>query len=306
MIQLGSFFSVTVFVFLAGMTAYLSIEKHYEESLVKELFRRVKNILIPYAIATAVYIAIAHRFFSLDIYLDRLVHFSASGPFYFVVFFTQLIVLSPILYSFLKKCGNSHAKLLILTGLVVYISSVFTFKTHILEVHGGGKVLLGGSYLFIYFMGMLFASGHIRFKSVRVELISSVVAAIFWFTWLKYFNGHFFTLEKSITLWGTGFNPPSITLLMLSLLTLWFLFSFFLLLEDCSFSVCHKLVFFLSFMGKKTLSIFLYHCLYLSYVLPLYNFDNIWVKRVVYMSVMIGCPVIANVLYHRGKNWLLG
>ena len=54
-IQILSYFSVSLFVLLSGITSYYSCERHYSEGRAKEAFRRLSVVLIPYTVATAFY-----------------------------------------------------------------------------------------------------------------------------------------------------------------------------------------------------------------------------------------------------------
>lgn len=54
-IAYASYFSVTVFIFLSGVTAFDSNIRRMNEPFVKNVWRKLRNILIPYAMCTSVY-----------------------------------------------------------------------------------------------------------------------------------------------------------------------------------------------------------------------------------------------------------
>lgn len=69
-------------------------------------FQRVKKILIAYAVATFIGTCIILRKFDFKMYLEYLVNFNIQGPYYYVVFFVQLLMIAPILVdwcSFLNR-----------------------------------------------------------------------------------------------------------------------------------------------------------------------------------------------------------
>lgn len=114
-IQLMSFYSVTLFIILAGITSYISMEKRRISNYnFRYVITRLKPVLVKYMVATIIITTYNMRFFDLKVVLDKVLNFTASGPFYFIVFFCQLIIVSPILYLFLKKVETMkkvHSKL---------------------------------------------------------------------------------------------------------------------------------------------------------------------------------------------------
>lgn len=156
-IQKYTFFSVGLFVFLAGITAAMSYEKHSDASL-QGVFKRLPHILIPYVYATFFFNLITHgKHFYLSAFLTDLFQFKACQVFYFVFFFLQLMFIAPILYDQIIKRQSDPviripAVFLLLTGIAFWS----TFYTKMLPLHGGGQHLLGGFYLLNFALGMLF------------------------------------------------------------------------------------------------------------------------------------------------------
>ncbi len=155
----ASYYSVPVFIFLSGMTGYESNNKHISERYKDDMERKLSRILIPYAIATAMYILYVNRFFDLKTYILSLLQFDASAPFYFLVFYIQLVMIGRGLYKLIElteKKTYFQWIYLIETIILILVSSLMMRFTYVLPVHGGGKYLFGGTYLVIYFWGMLF------------------------------------------------------------------------------------------------------------------------------------------------------
>ena len=98
-----SYFSVTAFVLLSGITSFYSNSKHCEVGIKKQIYRRIKGIFVPYAVAVLFYQIVAYRFWDLKQYIQGLFAFNVSGPFYFVVFYIQLMIVSPFIFLLIKK-----------------------------------------------------------------------------------------------------------------------------------------------------------------------------------------------------------
>lgn len=103
-IALASYFSVTVFIFLSGITSFYSNHRHENNPVVKDTLRRIKGILVPYAVATLLYQIVAVKFWDMKTYMLYLFNFSICGVFYFVVFYVQLLIISPLLYRLIVFC----------------------------------------------------------------------------------------------------------------------------------------------------------------------------------------------------------
>ena len=150
-----SFFCVSLFVILTGITNYWSYDGR-KESAVRILGKKLARIIRPYLIATFVYYIVQYRSFSLAGYIDRVVHFSVNGPFYFVLLYIQMILIAPLLYfwfSWARK--RRYDTLLLIAGLAaaLVIASFTTRYTNILGVYGGGGKLFGGTNLVLFYLG---------------------------------------------------------------------------------------------------------------------------------------------------------
>jgi hypothetical protein len=136
-----SYFSVSLFVLLSGITSYISLEKHKDRRGFLETLRRIGSIALPYAAATALYTLAQNRFFDFRTYFDSLINFSASSPFYFVLFFIQLLIAAPVLFDVIRFVARrrfpaiGHAAVFAALCLVAVCAMRFT---HILPVYGGG------------------------------------------------------------------------------------------------------------------------------------------------------------------------
>lgn len=297
-ISLSSYFSVTVFVFLAGITSFYSSERHSAESIRRELLRKVKGIVIPYSVATCIYQLVRNGRFDLVEYINHLLHFDIVAPFYFVVFFLQLLIISPYIYKMImyKKGKMCHCIIL----FFAIIMSIFCIRyTFILDVYGGGKYLFGGSYLIVYLLGEMFAFYGFPFvkKKNIFKVVISLVAMCVCLLWFAKF-------EFSLDYWlkepfGTGLNPPGITLMIYSGCIITLLYYTFAYIEFCKVELVQIIYKSLSLIGRYSLYVFLYHRLVLDYFLSDIHINNIWLKRVVYIVAMIGFPIIIKMIWDK-------
>lgn len=297
-ISLSSYFSVTVFVFLAGITSYYSSERHKDESIGGELIRKIKSILIPYAVATCIYQFVIKGRFNFGEYINHLLYFDITPPFYFVVFFLQLIFISPYIYRLIeyKKEKSWHCLMVVLATMISLFCIRYTF---IIDVWGGGKYLLGGSYLLVYLLGELFACYGFPLKREKrwIRLVIAIVAVFISILWLNEY-------EFKLDLWlkepfGTGLNPPGITLMVYSGCIIAFLYYAFSYIEICKIRVVKAIYMSLSYIGRYSLYIFLYHKLVLDYFLIDFDITNIWAKRLIYISAMLVIPIIIKMSFDK-------
>jgi hypothetical protein len=124
-----SFFSVSLFILLSGVTSYISCKSHYAKRGLKETLRRISSIFIPYVVASAVYLILNTKILDFDILWQTIWSFNASGPFYFVLFYIELIVISPFLFEL----------------ILLINSSKYSFPIHLISI-----ILQGGGGAFCY------------------------------------------------------------------------------------------------------------------------------------------------------------
>ena len=90
------------------------------------------------------YVVIA-RAFDLKTYLSYVINFNITGPYYYFVFFFQLLAVAPILLNWCRFCHmKKYAVLLDFATVMILciIAAICINYTHILSVHGGGQLSL--------------------------------------------------------------------------------------------------------------------------------------------------------------------
>lgn len=291
---------------MGGITSYLSSERHEQESIRVELLRKGKSILIPYAVATCIYQLIIEKRIELMTLLGHLVKFDITAPFYFVVFYVQLLIISPYLYRLINRWGGEKRKLMhcLMLALSVVISLFCIKRTFVLDVWGGGKYILGGSYFIVYFLGEL--SAHygwpLQNRKSLSKLLMSLVVVCMCVIWLaKYeFDVDFWLGEP----FGQGLNPPGITLMIYGGGIVAFLYYLFSYIEVSDNKMLIRFYMFLCCIGHYSLYIFLYHRLVLDYFLICIDIPNIWIKRVIYVICMLGIPITLKIAVNKMNNFL--
>lgn len=147
-IQYITFFSVTTFIILSGVTSYYSNDRHAEGTVAGDIIRRTKGILLPYAVAVFVYQIAAHHNFDFGMYLKYLIGFNITGPFYFVAFYVQLVAISPYVHSAINALSGKRCHKVLTHGCfiiaAIMISIICTKYTYMADIYGGGRYLLGG------------------------------------------------------------------------------------------------------------------------------------------------------------------
>ncbi len=109
-IALFSYYSVSLFILVMGITTYLSFSRSKDIGI--SIIKKCWNIFRPYLVGTFIYGVLYTHTFDLSMYLNHVVHFDMVGPFYYVLLYIQLVIVSPLLYYSLqisKKKGGGTA-----------------------------------------------------------------------------------------------------------------------------------------------------------------------------------------------------
>lgn len=148
LVATASYYSVSLFILLAGISLWTAYERGHVVSFASQ-FQKILKILIAYATATCIGTCIIHKQFDLRTYLGYLISFNIQGPYYYLVFFMQLLIVAPILIKWCWFVNRKKYKWVLQLGTIGclgWLSYVSINYTYILPVHGGGQ-FLGGGYL---------------------------------------------------------------------------------------------------------------------------------------------------------------
>ena len=113
-----SFFNVSLFVVCGGVAASITLEKCTEVgSKRKKSVTRIMSLLGYYTLALALTEILKGRFNCQSFLLSWI---SFPAQFYFVLFFSELLFVAPIVYAIIKKCRGKYFRSgLCLIGIMV-------------------------------------------------------------------------------------------------------------------------------------------------------------------------------------------
>ena len=288
--QWASFYSVSLFILISGLLTYRSIQ-HHNYSYGKTVMHSLKKIVIAYLIATFIYQVWAYRSFDFARYINGLIMFNVSGPFYYVLLYIWLMLTAKIIYSLVAfKTRAVFIKDLTVGYCVIAVSYITTNYSNVLNVYGGGGKLLGGTYLFLFYLGMIFAKYKVFEKITTVKcLIASVIGGTVYLGCWYFACGNGLSVDSHLHF--GGFNPPGITFMTLSLGMILLCYGVFSLTSRVRF--LSAATGFVSSLVSHTLYIFLFHRFWLDYILrPYVAISDEYVRALVYYGVMTGGSIL--------------
>ena len=291
-VAMGARYSVILFILLSGITVFQSDIRYETEKYGESIIRGTKRIVIEYLVATFIYQICITRFFDFFSYWNFVTRFNISQPLYFVLLYIQLMLVNKLLYNALTKLPGGVYKDILLLCIIVFISYLTTNYTNVLDVYGGGGKLFGGTYLIVFFLGMLIEKyGLLHYSKRKNSLCICLVAGISAIAWWAFACNNWYALDAKLP-FGEGINPPSITEGVYGIIMLVFSFGLFSFLDECNkyVKLFTKIPY---YIGRSTMYVFLYHRLFLDVFLePHVTCTNIWIKRLLYLSIMIGGPIL--------------
>ena len=291
-IAIATYFSVTVFVFVSGMMTYGSIKRHdlpYMSFLKRSLMKVIPGYL---AVVFIYMLVMSGGHFDFKTYLDSVISFNVSAHFYYISVYIQLMLISVPLVRLMDRAGGVYTGVNeLLIGLLILSFSIWSTNcTNIFYIYGGGGKLLGGTYLTVFYLGMLaYKHGWFKERGSIVYAVVSAVSCVGAFFWWRFECRDHYALDVRLHL-GDGVNPPGVSTLVMAMLILALCYGLTNLLED--HKVTSKLVHILSRAGRHTFYIFLYHRIVLDRLLvPYVRISGIWIRRAVFMTMMIVIPI---------------
>ena len=156
-VQLLTLFSVPVLVVMMGITSSIWYGKRVnslnaETDIFASLAKKMMPVLFTYIFATFVYLVFDSGQLAgindYKVFLDALLSFNASGPFYFIEYYIALTLVSPFLYLLVKRINGSKSP--IIWQVLLVIACLCLGYVLFPYVH-----CLGGSFLSLYASGMI-------------------------------------------------------------------------------------------------------------------------------------------------------
>ncbi|MBR1853304.1 MAG: acyltransferase [Lachnospiraceae bacterium] len=300
---------VSLFVILSGFSTFLSYEKYTGNLWVKAM-KKIAAIYIPYVVATFIYYIFDTDFFYLEEFFKRVLHCTAYGLFYYVSVYIQLTIISPILYRFIADEKRRKNFLGVLVGFVTvcFIAHFTTLYTNVLDIYAGGGMLFGGTFLVVYYIGFCMAAFLPNINN-RIIILSGfgvgTVGTILW---------GIFLMVKPLYLdaflpFGAGFNPPSISFLIHTILMMTMLFFMEGTIQIIAWKPLEIVYDRVSRLGKHTLFVFMYHMFITDHIIGWFVSQGIvinfmWLKIPVYYIVLYGGSILIEKIYGRVMGYI--
>lgn len=214
----------------------------------------MKKIIIPYLVATVFYFILRNHCFDLLSWFSAALRFNLTGAFYFVFFFIQLVIVSPFLYAWLNYCNSHKFSYLLhaITFIFLVVFGAISFKyTLMLNVYGGGKNLLGSTYLLLYYTGMFLANkGIFNLKNGKKKIVLFLISLIFLLVWGYLYVNKLLPFDNYVVnFFGNGINPPSINSSIYALLILFVVYFGISMLEQANNKLLKAILSVVSFIG---------------------------------------------------------
>ncbi len=301
-VQYFSFFSVGLFIICMGVTSYWSNErKKWDWIVVKN---KIIKILIPYVFASAIYLIMYEKRFDLSIFVDRLIHFNACPPLYFVLLYVQLLLIAPLLLFVLSR-GKILVEIVMLPILVV-MAIICTNYSNILDVYGGGGKLFGGTYVILFYLGMLFAKHkpkELRLLTSFIFLVKDIILVLI-YKW--YIVNYKFSFDELFP-FGIGLNPPGISLMSGAIIMFLFSWNVGEIIQKVRNRSIRSFYVGMCSIGRHTLYIYFYHYLLLELCIIMKKtmllFINKWIMRLLcFLLIILGSLIIEELIYEVKKK----
>lgn len=252
---------VAAFLILGGYNTMSSWERNKKINVGKKLLK----MFVPYMISTCIYVVWQNRFFNVEIVWQKLLHFNAVGPLYFVAVYMQLVVVSPFLIGCIRwaeeKCRFVRHFCVLM--LIVFCSYFSVHYTDILGIALGGGNLFSGFWLIFWYGGMVFFVKK-REETVRLKRSVSIALLIICLLWEYIFV---FKDYNSIfrNIYGNMYGMTSVKMTWCNAIQAFLITFFFkevielLEMQDRKIIIhCLKPI---CYIGRMSLYIFLYHIL---------------------------------------------
>ena len=288
------YFHVSWFILLAGVSNTISAQRSNLDSgegVWLLWARRLKAILPPYLWASILgYGVLNFRHPSLLGFLRQLLLFHALPPLYFIALLFQLLLIFPMLYWLIHR-GGTRGRLLA-APLVLVLATVVSQRITLPWVLGA-HYLFGASFLTLFALGIALAP---LLTSRRIPPVLCVAVCVPLLALAEYYvlasNGDVMT------------HPPSNVLMLYAVALLGI--GYALCVQFPSWSPLRLF----AALGRRSLSIFLYHYLFL---LPIFEFrDQRWTNalglvrgQILLMILIIPVAIAGSILLAAasGRLW---
>lgn len=268
-----SYYSVSLFIVIMGITSYLSYKNSAGSMSVPEKLKKNSlKIIIPYIEATLIYCIFIHKRIQFPEFLEHLINFDATTPFYYAALYLQLVLITPALYYIFQTSDRKKNRFLVeLAGffVIIIIARLTNYYTKLFNIYGGGGKLFGGHFLILFYLGMWFGKYYCRILlKTGTALIGSVLSLGLTAGCAAFISKDQLHID-SVLHCAPGLNPPGISLSVYAISTATAIFFLGQLTKLSENKILTKLFTLAAFPGKHTLYVFLYHNLFIHFIFPL-------------------------------------
>lgn len=284
-------FSVTLFTLVSGVTSAIDMERGFE--IKTYLVSRIKRVIIPYIIASIICILFQYKLLNINILFKNLIAFSASPPYYFILFYIQLIIVAPYIYIMFQKTQQQKVLQIILLIGAYFTGILFNKYTYIEGTMGGSSHLLGGSYFFAFVFGMWFYLNRNYFSKKIVRVSMGLIGTI-----------GIILMDKLDWIVASWSNPPNKYAVFYTLCIFALIYVIFegidnFLKEESEVRKVLKKVF---EPGSKSLYVFLYHMIFINILNVVYaKYLHLPSKLINLLFVALGAIYLPVIFYNSYK-----
>lgn len=300
---LYSIFSVSLFVLCGGMTAVISLENQIDFEYKAYFWKKVKQIIFPYFVATCGYTIYDLGYLDIFYMLNKLLNFSygSNGHMYYLVFYFELILVAPILVRLYKKYEKGELIQMGILACSIILAYVFKKYTCLDKFALGSKYLFGGSYFFVFILG-IYIYLHIDLLHKLTVKIIAIFMSIGAFTYIV-------SRGWCLAWWS---NPPSVKVILYTIVVFLFNYSCFTFIQYSSEKT--RLEGFIKFLvelfcviGRYSLYIYLWHMILLDVMLKRGLLTKALMgvgEKLVINCFILYFPCLLCVLYRKGTKEL--
>lgn len=295
--KLIAFYCVHLFVLIGGINLYNSMQRRNITSFdYKFVLGNLKKILIQYLIASIVCTLYYKHFIDIKSFINTLIYFTASPQLYFLVFYCQLIALSPIIYLAIKKFVNRNIIRSIIFIVILLITAIIlSHYTFVFETVGGGeKFLFGGSYILTFGLGMLFTSLKIEMKSKMKSFMLLIILFVSTTGYVYYILNYPLFHKVSSKLFFTEQDILRISYAIILFLFLFVLYNYFNNFVSKKIMIIFKPI---ELFGKYSMTIFLYHWIIDDFLNKMFIQNHRFVILILLAELCL--PIILKVIYDK-------
>ena len=163
---------------------------------------------------------------------------------------------------------------------------------------------LGGSYLAVYFVGLIVGQEFEWFENKSSFILAIILLVVGgWGTKVFYanrVNGIHIPEGLDRLVPKLAMNPPNLSVILYSMGIILLIKNLARFISEDN-KMLKPFLCVIELVGKYSLDIFLWHILIQNMLMRYIVIDNIWIKRSVYYLAMIGLPIVVRIVYEKIK-----